>query len=323
MTNNSKTTQKSELPARSAVPSQMSTPDSRSSRGKGVDYGNDSLTEGKTRHGRSERVGARQLDMIRLGLSERDLRILRSLTQHRFLTTEDLQRWHFAAHASAVTAARTCRRVLARLARDGVVQHLERRIGGFTAGSARSVWHLTPVGERLVRGSAARRVREPSPAFLAHELGVAQMHLALQDEERAGSLTLLDFTTEPTCWRRFTGIGGSLVTLKPDFFAAVRAHADYESLYFGEYDRGTESTQTIVKKAAVFYEAYWRSGQEEERSGAFPKVAWIVPDEERKQKLRRALGRSALVTTELHHVITEAEFIPSVLADATEEGGEA
>lgn len=307
------------LPARSAVRLPVEATEDREFMRETTNYGIDSLTPGKTPDGGGERVGARRLDVLRMSLSDRDIRILRSLAQHRFLTTEDLQNWHFSDHASNVTAARTCRRVLARLRDGGALKTLDRRVGGFAAGSTRNVWHLTPVGERLVRGTASRRVREPSPAFLSHELGVAELHISLIEADRERKLSLLDFTTEPSCWRKFTGVGGSTITLKPDFFAALRAHPEYESLYFGEYDRGTESVQTIVKKASV-YEAYWRTGKEEQRSGAFPIVLWITPDTTRKHRLQKALGRSALISSELHQVITTDEFIPSVLA---EDGGQA
>src|SRR4051812_42302361 len=48
-------------------------------------------------------------------LSTRDLRLLDTLAVHRFLTTAQLQAFVFQAHASDLSAARTCRRVLRRL----------------------------------------------------------------------------------------------------------------------------------------------------------------------------------------------------------------
>lgn len=312
MTTETTRTPRTELPARATVRREMDGTNTCEFMRDAADYGIDSLTLRQTsRAAGSGRIGQRKLDVLKLAMSARDQRILTSLTAHRFLSTADIQRWHFADHASHITAARTSRRVLARLKELGAIRSLERRIGGFQSGSARQIWHLTPVGERLVRGTSQRRVREPSTAFLAHELGVAHTHLDLIDADRAGRLKLLDFTTEPTCWRQFRGASG-VVTLKPDFFAAVRAHDDYESVLFGEYDRGTESVQTIVKKAAV-YESYWRTGLEEKRSGAFPVVTWVTTNDERRQRIQHALGRTARITTALHAVTTPNELVASLV----------
>lgn len=269
--------------------------------------------------GQPTRIGAVQLDAIRLGLSRRDGRVLESFRQHRFLTTSDVQRWHFADHASPLTAVRTSRRVLRRLEALGVIARLARRVGGFDSGSAESVWHLTPAGERIVQGSSQRRSREPSPAFLAHELGVARLHLGLVETERTGTARVIDFVTEPDCWRRFPSALGATTTLKPDFFSVVGSR-DFEAVSFGEYDRGTESVQTIVKKASV-YERYWQSGQEQSRSGVFPRVVWIVPDDKRRQRVERALGRTARITSALHAVTTPEWAIAVLRGDEPYEGG--
>lgn len=284
---------------------------------KAAGYGIDSHASSVTLAPEGQRVGKHRLDTIRMSLTARDQTIIASLKQHRFLSTHDLQRWHFSAHASALTAARTSRRVLARLKELGVIDTLSRRLGGVTAGSSQHVWHLTPVGERLAARGSGRRIREPSPAFLDHELGVARVHLDLIGAEREKRLRLIDFTTEPRCWRTFPGASGQVVTLKPDFFSIIGANDTYESLVFGEYDRGTESVKTIAKKASV-YESYWRTGLEERRSGAFPTVLWIAPDEHRITRIREELGRTARLTMALHDFTTPDKVVTAI----TEEGGE-
>ena len=62
-----------------------------------------------------QRVGARQLAQITTALSERDRLVLSHLMRHRFLSTHQLQAFVFTDHASQQAAARTTRRVLARL----------------------------------------------------------------------------------------------------------------------------------------------------------------------------------------------------------------
>ncbi|MDQ1204648.1 hypothetical protein QE377_001007 [Microbacterium sp. SORGH_AS 862] len=175
-----------------------------------IDYGIDSHAFGMTPPESNGRVGKLRLDALRMSLSARDTRIIGTLKQHRFLSTNHVERWHFSDHASKLSAARTTRRVLARLKHLGVITALDRRLGGVQGGSTQHVWHLTPAGERLGADQPGRRVREPSTAFLHHELGIASVHVAFIEAERAGRLRLIDFTTEPRCWRQFPGVGGQV-----------------------------------------------------------------------------------------------------------------
>lgn len=64
---------------------------------------------------RRPRVTEARLGQIAQGLSDRDRAILVSLKRFRLATTGQLQRLHFATHASPDTASRVARRVLARL----------------------------------------------------------------------------------------------------------------------------------------------------------------------------------------------------------------
>ena len=280
-----------------------------------ADQGIDSHASGMTATARPMRVGKLRLDQILLCLTARDLRIIATLKQHRFLTTSHLERWHFADHATPLSGARSARRVLAKLKSLRVITALPRSLGGVSGGSSQYVWHLTPVGERLGSDASERRVREPSTAFLEHELGIAGIHIDLIEAERAGTLRLISFTTEPRCWRPFPGIGGQLITLKPDFFAVVAAHEDYESLIFGEYDRSTESLKTIVKKAGV-YESYWRTGIEEKRSGGFPQVFWIASSRTRLSRIQHDLGRTAHITMALHGFSTPRDLVETLAAES-------
>lgn len=278
----------------------------------------DSHASGMTTTARHSRVGKLRLDELRMSLTARDFHIIAALKQHRFLSTSHLERWHFSDHATPLSGARSARRVLAKLKGFGIITSLPRSLGGVKGGSSQHIWHLTPVGERLGSNRLERRVREPSTAFLEHELGIASVHLSLIEAERTGRLRLIDFTTEPRCWRPFPGKRGQVVTLKPDFFAVVAAHPDYESLLFGEYDRASESLRTIAKKKAGAYEAYWRTGIEERRSGGFPQVLWIAPDETRLTRIRRELGRTAQVTMALHAFTTPENVVETLTAGSAE-----
>jgi hypothetical protein len=200
----------------------------------------------------TRRLNAQQVERVQQSLSPRDKAILTSLEQHRFLTTDHVQRLHFQDHATPAAAGRVCRRVLERLARHGVIEHLERRIGGVRAGSASHVWRVGLIGDRLLRRTdrdqpRARR-KEPSVRNLDHWLAIGDAHLALVELARTSQLEITQTTTEPGCWRSYLGAAGERRTLKPDLYA-VTAAGDFEDHWFIEIDRATESLPTVLGNA--------------------------------------------------------------------------
>jgi hypothetical protein len=259
----------------------------------------------------SPRHGRRGLALVRDTLSERDWSVLRAVAAHRFLTTRHVEGFCFADHASPLSAARITRRVLNRLLDLHLLTHLDRRVGGVRAGSASYVWTLTPTGQRLLAGAddAFRcRVREPSVTFLDHTLAVADTHLMLHRAHRAGQLELLEVTTEPDCWRRYTGPSGAPETLRPDLFA-VTAVTDYEDSWFIEVDRGTESLPRLLAKCGQ-YERYRRMGLEQHQRGVFPLVVWLMPSAARTERLVAALARKSAAESGLFRVSTADRLVP-------------
>ena len=202
----------------------------------------------------------------------------------------------------------------ARAARPGPA--LERRIGGIRAGSAANVWTLGRLGDRLLRrnDTAQRYFHEPSSSFLRHTLAVADTHLALVDAQRAGRLDLIGVEGEPTCWRRFLGAGGGTDIVKPDLYV-VTADATYEHCWFIEQDCATESLPAVLRKCRQ-YESYWRSGKEQQRTGTFPVVLWIVPTPTRQAAIAAALDRTRTMERGLFQVATPDTFIERVVAGA-------
>ncbi|RBY76893.1 hypothetical protein DQ239_11890 [Blastococcus sp. TF02-09] len=275
------------------------------------------------RSGRSVRgrTSARRLLRLQSDLSDRERGVLLGLADCRLLTTGQLQRLHFADHATEGAASRICRRVLARLQRLGVIEHLDRRIGGVRAGSASYVWRVGPVGERLLRqddGAPRGRHKQPGLRFVDHVLAVAECSVQLVEADRRGDLELLTTEHEPTCWRGFLGAYGSAETLKPDLYA-VTATAEYEDSWFIEVDRSTESLPTLLKKCAQ-YERYQRTGREQEQRGVFPAVLWVVPDDRRAEVLVAAIRHRYGTDHELFRVTTAASFV-SVIVGAADPPG--
>lgn len=215
--------------------------------------------------------------------------VIETLDRVRLATAPQLERLHFAGEGSPHTVARRTRRTLTRLVRLRILARLNRRIGGVKAGSAGYVYALDVAGQRLASacgpagGLRLRRPWTPGGPFIGHALAVTELYVRLREAERAGLLELLAFDAEPQCWRRFVGVGGAGVTLKPDGFVRLGV-GEYERFYFIEVDRATQSGPTIARKLAV-YRRYFQTGREQERFGVFPKVLLLVPSETRKSAL--------------------------------------
>jgi hypothetical protein len=266
----------------------------------------------------TQRLNAKQVARLQQSLSPRDKAILTSLEQHRFLTTDHVQRLHFQNHATSTAAGRVCRRVLERLARHGVIEHLERRIGGVRAGSASYVWRVGLIGDRLLRQAdrdqpRARR-KEPSVRNLDHGLAIVDAHLALVELARTSQLEITQTTTEPGCWRSYLGAAGERRTLKPDLYA-VTAADDFEDHWFIEVDRATESLPTVLGKCSQ-YESYRRSGREQHNHGVFPLVVWITTTDQHADQLRDAISSSRSLDGDHFRVCTLDGFAALVRGGA-------
>jgi hypothetical protein len=256
-----------------------------------------------------------------LELSERDRLVLSRIWEHRYLTTLQLQRFCFTGHASDESAARTTRRVLARLERDQLIRPLARRIGGVRAGSEARIWQLAPAGARIARPDTGKswRTHEPSERFLAHTLAVADAHLCL----RTGLTHGLDVNVqvEPLSWRRFSGIGGEARLVRPDLAAVVRGadqQGSYEDRWFIEVDMGTESIPTLLTKCRLYMD-YYRSGIEQDSHDSFPRVLWVMDGpraEHRRQILHRRILRTPSLEPRLFQ-ITLCEDLMGALWDDT------
>src|SRR3954465_2325519 len=98
------------------------------------------------------RVSAQQLLRLRSDLSGRDVGIVRHVAELRLMSARQIEALYFPpdAHATPLTAARTCRRVLERLVEQRLLCRLDRRVGGLRAGSASYVYGVGPVAQRLL-----------------------------------------------------------------------------------------------------------------------------------------------------------------------------
>lgn len=260
-----------------------------------------------------ERVTNARVERLAADLTERDLRVVETLDKLRVATPNQLKRLHFTAGTPAANARQTWRRLRA-LTNLRVLTVLERRIGGGRGGSSQAVFALDTAGQRLASacgpagGKRLRRPWTPGNQFLAHSLAVTELYVELRERERAGQGDLLAFDAEPLCWRRFTGVGGATVWLKPDAF--IRWGRDeLEHLSFVEVDRATASAPTVARKLDL-YRRYWQTGREQERFGAFPRVVLLTPDEARRDILAKAASRLAADARPLYRVGLYDQAVP-------------
>jgi hypothetical protein len=266
----------------------------------------------------NNRLGTKSTKALRSMLTERDMAILRSIFEHRFLTTRQICQLHFHSHASYGSAIRACTRVLARLGGHKLIHKLSRPVGGMGGGSASFIWGIDAAGDRLLKKELppeeVKRARafEPTPIFLAHTLAIADARLMLEDLGRGDHIELLDVATEPFNWRPFVARSGQTQTLKPDLYA-VTATVDFEDHWFLEIDRGTESIPTLIRKCE-HYQRYQATGLEQEAHGVFPVVLWLVPTEARRERFRAAIDSHKRLSSNLFRVAAPYELPRIVMA---------
>jgi hypothetical protein len=270
------------------------------------------------------RVSDRQLAHLREAITERDIQILSSVSDYRFLTTRQICRLHFADKPTQTAGLRSANRALGKLRDLHLLVPLERRIGGVRAGSGAYVWSLGHIGARLLRRTdraegltARKREFEPSTTFLEHTLAIAEVCVRLLEAQDSAKFTLLAVQHEPACWRAYTAAGGGTVRLKPDL-AIVTEQGDFEDHWFFEIDLATEPPSRIIR-ACLSYEAYRRSGSEQRQLGLFPAVVWIVPTTRRKETITAHLGQHASISGGLFTVITLDELESLIESGPTQE----
>lgn len=248
-------------------------------------------------------------------LSERDLAILVGLDQFRLLTSQHLQRLHFNGHASDLAGARACNRAMERLRDLGVVDSLDRRIGGVRRGSASYVWQLAAAGERYLRATEGhahrRRFMEPGGTFVNHTLAVNDVAVGLIGATRRSEVQLAELVPEPGNWRSYLGAGGETQWVKPDLHAVLHgrdADGAYEEHFFLEIDMGTEHLPRIQAKCRT-YAAYAAYGAYQAQHNVFPHVVWISTDKARRKALRGAIAAASGLPRGLFRVTSPEDFV--------------
>lgn len=248
----------------------------------------------------SPAVGKR-IDALESRLSDRDRQILDLVHRFRLLSGFHIHSVMFESHQARLT-----RRVLGRLVMLGALETLDRRIGGVRAGSTGLVYRLAPDGRRLVErwhGDSAGRVQrssEPGARFVGHTLAVADIFVRLHAATRSQPFELIQFATEPACWRAFSSPLGEPRSLKPDAHMTCEA-GNWEYRWFVEVDLATEGVSTLRRKFQAYVD-YWQSGVEQAEAKVFPRVLWLTVGEQRVGRLRQVIDELPTAARELFQV---------------------
>jgi Replication-relaxation len=230
-------------------------------------------------------TAGRVRDLTRI-LSQRDLEILETVAQLRFVAGSQLQRMHVTS-GTRLGNERVSRRVLQRLVSLEVLDRLERRVGGAATGSEGYVYVLAVGGQYLAHKREVlakrrrRRATVPGQLFVHHALAVSELHARMVEADRAARFQLLERTAEPACWRPFLRADGAKLILKPDSYAQVSIEGE-RVRYLIDVDRGTEGSRTLDRRLRIYCQ-YHSSGYEQARHGVFPKVLWLARTDKRMQ----------------------------------------
>lgn len=233
-----------------------------------------------------------------MNIDGRDRVVVQLVARFSQLASSHVADLEFSGLASHTSCDRTLRRLTAR----GYLARIERRtVGGSRGGSGQYVYQLGRLGWAMYRTGRYA----PWRAINYHALGIADAYIALVKLERAGSLKIVGFSTEPDCW---VTIGRR--ELKPDFYVEL-ARPGVEGIIklWLEYDTGSEGQRQIKEK----FERYWNAYNEADDSEypVFPLVVFVAVDDYRTQELRWLLEQGTKDARQLFRILSAADFAAS------------
>jgi hypothetical protein len=285
-------------------------------RGHGAsDFVQDSLSRAGNQKGmRGSYITPNKAAAIIESLSDRDCQVVELLATVQLASGAQIRR---LVWGESSPTARQARRQMGNLSGLRVIARHDQRVGGVRSGGEGYSYSLDVVGQQMTGITGNRRRPRPlGLPFMAHALAVTDCYLVLQEMDARRDIELVHFETEPQCWRDFSGPGGARLTLKPDAFA-ITAQGDFEDRWYLEIDRSTESPARLLRKAQAYID-YYRSGHEQASNDIFPRVLWVVPDENRLTQLVRTFEKLPAEYWKLFQVTTTDQFAATITAGAGE-----
>lgn len=188
---------------------------------------------------------------------------------------------------------------LKRLGKAGFLSTIERRpVGGTGAGSGPVVYQLGTKGRKYFGRDKGYPYRSIHP----HTLAIADTAIGIKRLERQGSIEVIGMTTEPDTWKIIAG-----ADLRPDLYVELGFPSKGISLSLWiEVDMGTERQKKLKEKLA----SYWHARQHATRDdiSVFPRILFLVPDDERLKELTWLIDSGPTEAKELFRVQRQDSF---------------
>ncbi|MHB1056171.1 MAG: replication-relaxation family protein [Thermoleophilia bacterium] len=224
-------------------------------------------------------------------LMARDVSVILSVYENRFLRRDQIQRLHFAGSSIQATSAR-----LKKLSDHKFLDKLQRAVAG---GASQAVYALDKQGADVVAATLqidrykVRWKRDNNRVewlFMDHTLGISEFKVCLD-------LALARRTEEIYFYQRgdkshlrrisVQGAKKKYFVVAPDAFFGIQTERG-KYIFFLEVDMGTETLKRFQEKV-IAYKRYWKSGKFKEEYGfnAF-RVLTVAESEKRLANLIRA-----------------------------------
>ena len=227
-------------------------------------------------------------------LMARDVSVILSVYENRFLRRDQIQRLHFAGTSLQATSAR-----LKKLSDHKFLAKLQRPVAG---GASQAVYALDKRGADVVAASLEidrRKVRWKRDhnrvewLFMEHTLGLSEFRVCLdlalvgRPEEilfyQRGDRSHLRRISVPNSKKKY-------LVVAPDALFGVQTERG-KHIFFIEVDMGTETLKRFQEKA-IAYKQYWKSGKYEKEYGFNHfRVLTVAESETRLANLIQATGQ--------------------------------
>lgn len=228
-------------------------------------------------------------------LTERDVSVVLSVYENRFLRRDQIQRFHFAGASLQATSAR-----LKKLSDHKFLDKLPTPIAG---DASQAVYALNKRGADVVTASLeierhkVRRKRDNNRVewlFMEHTLAISEFKVRLDATLASRPEELFFYQRgDRSHLRRIsvTGAKNKYFVVAPDAFFGIQSGRG-KHIFFLEVDMGTETLSRFAEKV-VAYKRYWKSGKYGEEYGFNHfRVITVCESERRLDNLRRATGKA-------------------------------
>lgn len=255
----------------------------------------------------SRRISGQRRLWLDSRLSDRDRHVLDWLSRLRLATGQQLEALCFAGLAASSRPV-VRGRVLGRLVAWGLLELVDRRVGGSASGSTSGVYRLSAAGHQLVQPAHARSTKPYTDRFTAHTLATSQLAAGLVTAVAGRpDVALATFLTEPASWMP-DDLGNYL---KPDAYLQLQTDA-LTMHWWIEVDLGTESLPALERKLRSYLD-FVNRGQLGP-AGIVPQVLLTLTSDERVSAVDALLDRLPAPARELFVACRSGRAVVTLLA---------